>query len=474
MSINIRNNAMSLNTLRHLSWNQRELSKSLEKLASGQRINHGSDDPAGLIISENLRAQIASVEQAIKNSEVSISVVQAAEGALSEVNNLLIEARQLSLAAANEASNDEVARAAIQNQLRNALDTIERISANTQFGDKSLLDGSSGVSGVASNQFVDFMGATEKTRSSPVEGYEIEVTEVANRAQLEGSLSELPEGLVLNISEGGKSIRVIAAAEDSPDLFVSKLNNMIERANLQIETDYDGGSLLISHKQYGKEKTFSITSSEDGFLGLTGGVTEKINNGSDIQGTLNGETAVGRGRVLTGAPGNRFTDGLSVFVRDEIPGFNGTVSVSQNSMQFQIGPNEGERIGVALNSVSTSSLGRGIQNSSNFGSLSDIEVSSVQGASDALLVLDRAITQVSQIRGNLGATQKNALESNVAVLRVAAENLLAAESTVRDADVVKTLADVTRNQILMSTSAAANAQANQLSIPIINRLLQNM
>ena len=473
MAINIRNNTQSLNALRHLSWTQSELAKSLEKLSSGQRINHGGDDPAGLIISENLRAQIASVEQAIKNSEISISVVQTAEGALSEVNNLLIEARQLSLAAANEASNDEVARASLQNQLRNALNTIERIANTTRFGNKFLLNGSNGVSGVASNQFVDFLGASEKTRSSPVEGYEINVTEIATRSEIAAPLDTEPEGLVLTLNEGGKSIRIIGQPGESPDLFVSRLTNMVERADLDLDVEYDGGTLFISHQKYGKDNAFSITVSED-TLGLAGGITEDINNGTDIQGTINGEIAVGKGRTLTGAEGNRFTDGLSVFVRDQVEGLNGTVSISQNSMQFQVGQNVDQRVGVALNSVSTSALGRGVQNDSQFSSLSDIEVDTVQNSSDAIRVIDKAITQVSKMRGELGATQKNALESNVAVLRITAENLLAAESTIRDADVVKTLSDITRHQIMTNAASAAAAQANQLSIPILNMLLPNI
>ena len=226
-------------------------------------------------------------------------------------------------------------------------------------------------------------------------------------------------------------------------------------------------------KKYGQDNKFSITVSEDS-LGLFGGQTEEISNGTDIQGTINGEAAVGKGRTLTGAEGNRFTDGLSVFVRDQITGFNGTVSVSQNSMQFQVGQNVDQRVGVALNSVSTSSLGRGVQNDSQFSSLSDIEVNTVENAGDAIRVIDKAISQISQMRGDLGATQKNALESNVAVLRITAENLLAAESTVRDADIVKTLSDITRHQILTNAASAAAAQANQLSIPIINMLLPSM
>ena len=96
----IKHNPASVSTLRHLSEAQQALAKSLERLSSGQRINSAADDPSGLVISENLRAEIAGVRQALANTEISMSVVQTAEGALGEVSNLLTGIRQLAVAAA--------------------------------------------------------------------------------------------------------------------------------------------------------------------------------------------------------------------------------------------------------------------------------------------------------------------------------------------------------------------------------------
>jgi len=106
MPLGIKHNIASINAINHLAEAQNELSDSLKRLSSGQRVNSGADDPSGLILSEGLRAQVASVQQALQNSEFSLSLVQTAEGALVEVNNLLIEMRQLATTAANEGATD--------------------------------------------------------------------------------------------------------------------------------------------------------------------------------------------------------------------------------------------------------------------------------------------------------------------------------------------------------------------------------
>ena len=106
MPLGMKHNIASINAINHLAEAQNGLSDSLKRLSSGQRVNSGADDPSGLILSEGLRAQVASAQQALQNSEFSLSLVQTAEGALVEVNNLLIEMRQLATTAANEGASD--------------------------------------------------------------------------------------------------------------------------------------------------------------------------------------------------------------------------------------------------------------------------------------------------------------------------------------------------------------------------------
>ena len=141
MSLRINHNLAAMNANRNLAGTTNALNKSMQKLSSGFRINAASDDPAGLVISEQFRAQIAGLNRAIQNSEGSITMIQTAEGALTEINNLLISMRELAIHAANEGFNDVDQLKADQAEIDNATKTIDRIAATTQFGTKKLLDG---------------------------------------------------------------------------------------------------------------------------------------------------------------------------------------------------------------------------------------------------------------------------------------------------------------------------------------------
>lgn len=142
MSLRINHNLAAINANRNLQLTTQSLNKNMQKLSSGFRINAAADDPAGLVISEQFRAQIAGLGRAIQNSEGSISMIQTAEGALTELNNLLISMRELAIHAANEGFNDVDQLEADQKEIENALQTIDRIASQTQFGTKKLLDGS--------------------------------------------------------------------------------------------------------------------------------------------------------------------------------------------------------------------------------------------------------------------------------------------------------------------------------------------
>ena len=141
MSLRINHNLAALNAHRNLLMTTDALSQSMQRLSSGFRINKGADDPAGLVISEQFRAQIVGLNRAVKNSEGSINMIQTAEGALTEISNLLVSMRELAIHAANQGFNDADQLAADQAEIDNAIKTIDRIAANTQFGSKKLLDG---------------------------------------------------------------------------------------------------------------------------------------------------------------------------------------------------------------------------------------------------------------------------------------------------------------------------------------------
>jgi len=123
-----------------------------------------------------------------------------------------------------------------------------------------------------------------------------------------------------------------------------------------------------------------------------------------------------------------------------------------------------------LGSIKTNDLGRGEVNSSNFDSLAQIKVLNSEQAQDAIRVIDKAIQEVSTSRGEMGAFQKNNLESNLNYLRIAHENSVSSDAVVRDADMANEMANFTRDQIMMEASTAMLAQANQSSMSVMKLL----
>ena len=334
MSLRVNTNVESLTAHRHILNNDKMLSKSIERLSSGQKINRGADGPAALVISEGMRSQIASLQQAADNNESAISMVQTAEGALNEVSKLLIDMRQRAVAAANIGINDSNMANASQKEIENALDAIDRISENTQFGSKHLLNGS-GQAGVE----VDAEKAAEAA---------LAVAEAAQTNEDE------------NADDAAKAKESIEAAQAAADA-----------------VGVDPGSLT-------------------------------------------------------------------------------------KSLAFQVGANKGQMVSVNLPNVATNRLALGVENTSGFNSLADLDVTTGQGAQDAMSVIDKAIEEIAVARGDLGAFQKNTLESNLTSLRIATENLMAAESGIRDADMAVELAAFTRNQIMTESATAQLAQANTM------------
>jgi len=197
MALRINHNIASLNANRNLGLTTASMDKSMQKLSSGFRINVAADDPAGLVISEQFRAQIAGLNRAIQNSEGSITMIQTAEGALTEINNLLISMRELAIHAANEGFNDADQLAADQAEIENAIKTIDRIAANTQFGTKKLLDGSKeNVASITSNNNTDMTIKSSGLRSGT---HYATVTKVADST---GSLNVQNLGLTLANTDG--------------------------------------------------------------------------------------------------------------------------------------------------------------------------------------------------------------------------------------------------------------------------------
>ena len=578
MALRVNSNVAALNALRHLNHTEKELSGNLERLSSGRRLNRAADGPAELVISEQMKAQITGLEQSIRNSETSISMIQTTEGALSEVSSILINLRQLAVHSANEATNDEKMLQANQGEIENLLVTLSNISKNTQFGTRTLLDGSNSVSGVAVGDGMDFVEAKEFTKASPAEGYKINITQPATRSMAVAENTLAMEDIYKSfvISEGGRTVevnvrdnldlyrdveRLLQAANTSREpgfkektelalqqLVANEMQRQIDQAGLNLEVmvykpldtlgetlsdfnnledvlnkleQYPSEEILsefnklaneevivIRHREYGSEPTFTVTTEIDDFFDMDTPANKAVTAipGRDVEGTIGGnpefdggEPAIGRGQLLSAAPGT-VAEGVTVryggepddiiyevFNRREnkIAGtllrqmergtmvgedIDGYVHVSQRSLAFQVGPSEGQQRKISIQSISPTKLARNIDNDSQFRSLNDIEVLDVESAQDALKLIDVAVGEISRLRGDLGSFQKNALESNLSSLRVTRENLVSAESTLADADMAEEMSSLVRNQILMSSGTAMLAQANQVPQSVLTLL----
>jgi len=479
MSLRINHNTQAINSHRQLLVNDRAMGKSLEKLSSGMKINRAADGPAQLMISEQLRSQMSGLNQAVDNSETAISMIQTAEASLTEVNNLLTSMRALAIHAANEGANDANMLAADQLEMAQSLDTIDRITNNAQFGTKKLLDGSTGANGVGIGLGVQFVEASTRTRTSPVQGYDVKVTQLGTRAEVAGSQALTQEMIdareEFTISEGGRTVTFTTAKGDSVNQVFGKLNAELKNNGLDITFTPDAdGRMVLRHNKYGSEHAFSASSSTAGVLAVESRQMVQA-AGADIRGTIGGEVTVGKGQVLTGAEGTR-VEGLAVrYTGDQTVEADseesvGRVAVYQNSLIYQVGPNVGQTETISLLNTNTRVLGQGIANESGFKALREIDVRSPQGAQDAQRLVDKSLDEVNRTRGVMGAFQKNTLESNLRQLRVNVEELTNAESVIRDADMAKEITEFTRNDIMMKSATAMLAQANQTPQTVLKLL----
>jgi flagellin len=494
MSLRINTNVTALNALRNLDQTSSTVSTSIERLSSGLRINNAADDPAGLIISEGLRSQIDGLNQAISNSQDANNLIKTAEGGLTEVNSLLRSIRTLAVHAANTGVNDANAAQADQQQIQSAIDTIDRIATQTQFGTKKLLDGTAGVTAaVVDTQDVSgisiggsFNGV--QTQNGTVS---VSVTTAATRASATGAATYASVNASLSTVNGattgaggtvvinGQSITVTGS--DTVQTLINKVNNLAGSTGVSADfTSANGsGAIVLTQQNYGGN--FKINESESAALinGTSGINTAGTNAVVDVTAyaSTNGGAATAQTVTFQGGRGSTDsglrvsdTSGNSILLTEAGNGTSGTIAVGQvtaGSVQFQIGANAGQFVNTSLGNIQTNQLGN---TSVNGLSLRTLDVTTATGASNALTAVDEAIKQVSALRASLGSFQKNTLDSTVRALGVGVENLSASESQIRDTNVAQEVVALTKNQILQQAGTSVLAQANQAPQSVLSLL----
>jgi flagellin len=469
MALTIANNIASLTAQHNLGRASAGVQKSVERLSSGLKINRGSDGPAALVISEKQRAQIAGLRAAIDNSEKAVSLVQTAEGALSEINSLLVKVRSLAIDSANTGINDADALAANQAEINNALDTIDRIANNTQFGTKKLLDGSAGIHGVSSNGDVAFLKGTADTIAG---SYAVTVTTAGERAT-ETATTDQTQALATDEIVTINDVSISLTAGLNQNQVIDRINEFSSQTGVTAELD--GTSTRLYTGDFGSNSSVTVVSNvADDSTSSGFGTTLNSDNGVDIVGTIGGASFNGSGNVITADSGA--AKGLSLQIAaastdatSTLTAVTSTVSVTDNSLQFQIGPNQNQTANIAINKINPVALGFGVVGN-QFTNLNEIDITSASKANDSIGVIDAAIDDVTNLRGSLGAFQANTLESTANNLRATLENTINAESVIRDTDFAEEISNFTRNQVLVQAGTSALGQANQIPQLVLSLL----
>jgi flagellin len=410
VGIRINQNIMAMNSYRNLTTSESQLSKSLEKLSSGYRINKAADDASGLVISEGLRSQVMGLKMAIRNTQDGVSVVQTAEGALTEVHSLLQRIRELAVQAASTGSSDPSARDAAQAEVSQLLQEIDRISTTTKFGGQNLLNGEYGVTnGEAINYTTAPNGDTTGVAGA----------DIVAGANDESTIEINGSGNVVTVTLTDFDYTTESAANAAA--LETDINNQMVSALAAAGEDYTAVVAKVELDTAGTGYNISFTAA----------------NGDDV--------------VLD--------DGANDVLADL--GFTGPVTLDSEGSGgvFQVGTDATDTISFAIQSTAAADLGAT--------GIAGIDIS--DDASGALALIDAAITEVSVLRGDLGALQ-NRFEHTIANLSVTVENLSASESRIRDTDMAAEMMSFTRAQILQQAGTAMLAQANSVPQSVLQLL----
>jgi flagellin len=464
----INTNVSSLIAQRVLRTNNDSLNTSLERLSTGLKINSGKDNPAGLIASENLRAEKAGITQAIDNAERANNIIGTAEGGLAEVSSLLTELQSLVGQAANTGGLSDEELAANQLQVDSILGTVNRIAGSTSFQGAKLLNGnySYTTSGVATSAFTSLQVNAARLTDGTTKSIVVQVSNSATVGSLTftGAAATIPGAAVtLEIAGNAGTEQLTFAGSSTNTSIVAAINSLTEATGVTA-TSGAGNTISFKSSNYGSDEFVSVRALS-GTFAVTGGTSGK-DFGSDAAVTVNGAAAEADGVNVSYRTNDLDIEFDLSTLSGAVQGLNNgktkTIGITGGGATFALGSKvtTTDRASIGITSVSTGSLGDGTigyLSALGSGGNNSLDSGNLVGAQK---ILDKAIKQVSQLRGRLGAFQKFTIGSTVNSLGVALENANAAESAIRDTDFAEETAKLTRSQILSQAATSVLAQAN--------------
>ena len=459
MSLIINTNISALTAQRNLTRAQGGLEKSIQRLSTGLRINGAVDDAAGLAISDRLTAQIRGLNQAVRNANDGVSALQTADGSLNEVSNLLQRARELSVQSAND-SNSASDRSSLNAEVGSILSELDRLASTVQFNNRKLLDGT-----FTNAQFQIGANAYETVSFSisSINTADVGAKVLQGDAVSSTSISGLTSSSTLTIN----GISVTVGAQTNIEGVISAINN---RSGDTFATAQKNAQTIVNDTGF-----IALTTAGSAQTLTLNGVAIALSTGnagdvSSFVATVNGFSNQ-TGVVVSGTATVTFTrssGGTISFLESSTSSFGvGDTVASSASRTF----NAGFTLSVDLNrslAVITSAAGVTLGFTSSVvattptsKAINGLSITNVSGANDAIQTIDYGLSQLSRVRGSIGAVQ-NRFVSAISSLSVASENLSAARSRIQDADVAQETAELTRTQILIQAGVSVLAQANQL------------
>ncbi|MDC3412230.1 flagellin [Aquibacillus sp. 3ASR75-11] len=489
----INTNVAALNTYRQLTNANTNQTKSMEKLSSGLRINKAGDDAAGLAISEKMRGQIRGLDQAQRNAQDGISMIQTAEGALNESQSILQRMRELSVQSAND-SNTAQDRQELQKEVDQLAEEITRISNNTEFNTQNLLNGGIDKDNLGDVKFqigankdqnlgleISAMDASTLGVARDIQTATVSNTTDVTDATLSGTLgTDLIDGASLSLTADDTASTATTGAVGGMTLTTDNKTSALNGYTVSYVQDTTDGTATATLDETAKTLTIKgdfESSSSPGFSSaadITTAVNDALTGSTDTNLSSETVTVTGTAGTTTAGTSGDITGGLA---SDEVKLTIGTEDVivknDATSATFTSAENQGLTVNLdgAITGAAAATIDIGITTSSAATFAGDektadakvaggIDISSQDTANTAIKTINTAIESVSSERSKLGAYQ-NRLEYTVNNLSTSSENLTAAESRIRDVDMAKEIMNQTKNSILSQAAQAMLAQANQ-------------
>ena len=468
MSISLINNLASQTAQRSLSNNSKALNTTLERLSTGLRINHGADDPTGVLTADLLNAEKTGIQGALTNTQRASSIVGTAEGGLGEIAGQLIALQSLVKSAANSGGQSADELAATQAQADSLLGEINRISGATTFEGKKILTGTLDytASGVAVANVQNLRVNSARINGGTPQQVNVAVVASANTAKIGYLGGALIAANTVQLEIGGNigTDQVTIAGGASVANIIAAVNTA--KATTGVSAALSGANLRFDSTAFGADQFVTVKTISGAFV-----PTANRAIGKDAVVTVNNVLAAAKGKdisVRTAALDTNFTLSTAFNIAASASTFN----VVGGGASFALGSkvSDANKVSIGIQSVTTANLGdaaNGVLSTLGSGGLNSLSSTNL---STSQTIIDSAIKQLATLRGRLGSFQKYTLDGTSSVLQTTLSNITAAQSAVQDTDFAAETANLSRQQILAQAGASVLATSNAESQSVLTLL----